>query len=112
MMDGGLSVQDGQIIAAALVEAGVDVIDVSGGFVGDRHPTLTGQGYFIPLAEEIKQAVVAPVIGVGGVTEPAFADEVIRRGRVDMVAVGRAILNDPGWACRAVDALIRAGPCT
>ena len=112
MMDGGLSVQDGQRIAAALVEAGVDVIDVSGGFVGDRHPTLTGQGYFIPLAEEIKQAVDAPVIGVGGVTEPGFADEVIRRGRVDMVAVGRAILNDPGWACRAVDALGRTRPCT
>jgi 2,4-dienoyl-CoA reductase-like NADH-dependent reductase (Old Yellow Enzyme family) len=62
---------------------------------------MTGQGYFLPLAEKIKQAVKAPVIGVGGITDPAFADKAIREGKVDLVAVGRALLADPDWALSA-----------
>jgi len=45
--------------------------------------------------------VEAPVIGVGGITDPAFADQAIRQGRVDLVAVGRALLTDPDWALSA-----------
>ena len=108
MGEGGLTIQDGQRIAAALVEAGVNAIDVSGGLAGADPPHLTGQGYFIPLAEEIKQAVDVPVIGVGGITQPEFADQVVRQGRVDMVAVGRSILNDPQWPRKAMAALSEA----
>ena len=111
MMEGGVTVQEGRRIAAALVEVGVDAIDVSGGLVGAEHPGESGQGYFIPLAEEIRQesAVTVPVIGVGGITEPEYADQVVQEDRVDMVAVGRAILNDSQWARKAVHALSRAG---
>jgi len=62
---------------------------------------MTEQGFFLPLAEKIKQAVQAPVIGVGGIKDPAFADRAIREGRVDLVAVGRALLADPDWALSA-----------
>ena len=109
MLPGGLTIQGGRRIAMALVEAGVNAIDVSGGLGGSEHPTLKGQGYFIPMAEEIRRAARVPVICAGGITEPAYADRVIREGRVDMVAVGRAIFNDPEWACKAVDELSRAG---
>jgi len=107
MMEGGLTVEEGQRTAVALVEAGVDVVDVSGGHCGSRDVGLTGQGFFVPLAEKIKQVVVVPVIGVGGITEPEFADQVIRQGRVDLVAVGRAILHDPQWARKAAATLSR-----
>ena len=105
MVEGGLTTQEGQRIAVALVQVGANAIDVYVGIVGSESPELTGQGYFVPLAEEIKKAVAVPVIGVGGITEPAFADQVVRQGRVDLVAVGRAILNDPRWARKAVDML-------
>jgi 2,4-dienoyl-CoA reductase-like NADH-dependent reductase (Old Yellow Enzyme family) len=104
-MDGGLSIDEGVHAAEALVRAGVDVVDVSGGLGGFVHPTIDGQGFMIPAAERVKTAVPVPVIGVGGVTEPKFADQVIREGRVDMVAVGRAMLSDPAWARKAVDVL-------
>jgi len=42
-------------------------------------------------------------------TEAGFADRVVREYRVDMVAVGRAILSDPQWAQKAVAALAGAG---
>ena len=83
----------------------MNAIDVSGGLVGSQHPTIKRQGYFIPTAEEIRRAAKVPVICAGGITEPEYADRVIRERRVDMVAVGRAILNDPGWARKAVDML-------
>lgn len=108
MMKGGLTVEEGQRIAVALVEAGVDVVDVSGGHGGSQNIGLTGQGYLVPLAEKIKRVVGVPVIGVGGITEPEFADRVIREGRVDLAAVGRAILHDPEWARKAVATLSRA----
>ncbi|MBI4281941.1 MAG: NADH:flavin oxidoreductase [Chloroflexi bacterium] len=108
MMDGGLTVEEGQRIAVALVKAGVDVIDVSGGHRGSQDIGFTGQGYLIPLAEKIKKVVAVPVIGVGGITEPEFADQVIREGRVDLVAVGRAILHNPGWARQATAILTPA----
>ena len=109
MVEGGLTAEDGQHVAAALAEAGVSVIDVSVGFVGADSPEPTGQGYYVPLAEGIRRAVEVPVIGVGGITEPEFADRVVRQGRVDLVAVGTAILNDPQWAAKAVETLSRGG---
>jgi len=78
---------------------------VSGGLIGSRPESISPEGSFIPLAEEIKKAVNVPVIGVGGITDPRFADEVIRQGKVDLVAVGRALLADPDWALKAAKAL-------
>jgi 2,4-dienoyl-CoA reductase-like NADH-dependent reductase (Old Yellow Enzyme family) len=105
-MDGGVSLEEGVKAAEALVRTGVDVVDVSGGLGGYAHPTINGQGFMIPAAERVKAAVPVPVIGVGGITEPKCADQVIREGRVDMVAVGRAMLGDPFWARKAVDVLL------
>ena len=78
---------------------------MSVGFMRADSPEPTGQGYYVPLAEKIRHAVDVPVIGVGGITEPEYADCVLQERRVDMVAVGTAILNDPQWARKAVDML-------
>lgn len=105
MTPGGLTIEDSKAFARRLVEAGVNLIDVSGGLCGSRPPGLSGPGYFVPQAEAIKRAVGVPVVGVGGITSPEFADEVIREGLVDLVAVGRALLEDPRWAVKALQAL-------
>ena len=97
----GVTIEEMRTFAQGLTQTGVNIIDVSGGLIGDAPEGMTGQGYFLPLAEKIKQAVEAPVIGVGGITDPAFADQAIREGRVDLVAVGRALLVDPDWALSA-----------
>ena len=102
----GIQIEDSQKLAVKLEEAGVDVIDVSGGLCGSRPPQLNGrQGYFIPQARQIKEVVDVPVIGVGGITEPEYADRVIREGQVDLVAVGRELLKDPDWAKKAIEKL-------
>jgi len=109
LLPGGLTVEESMKFALKLEEYGVDVIDVSGGLCGSRPPSLTGQGYFIPIAEKIKNVVGIPVIGVGGIKDPLYADEIVRSGRVDLVAVGRAMLNDPDWASKAIETLRKIG---
>jgi 2,4-dienoyl-CoA reductase-like NADH-dependent reductase (Old Yellow Enzyme family) len=105
--EGGLSLNDTKIFAGMLVDAGVDAVDVSAGIGGSNPQALSGQGYLFHLAEGIKKVVKVPVVGVGGVTEAEFADKAVREGKVDLVAVGRALLADPEWAMKAVKTLKR-----
>ncbi len=105
MIAGGLTRQQAQLAARHLEQAGVDVLDISGGLGGDGHERFTEQGYFIPLAEGIKQTVKVPVIGVGNITEPEYADRVVREQRVDMVAFGRILLANPEFPEQAAQKL-------
>ena len=99
----GIQIKDSQKFAKKLEEAGVDIMDISGGICGSRPEQLKNKrGYFIPQAQQIKKAVNIPVIGVGGITEPEYANMIIQEGRVDLVAVGRALLKDPDWATKAI----------
>jgi 2,4-dienoyl-CoA reductase-like NADH-dependent reductase (Old Yellow Enzyme family) len=104
---GGLSLQEGVEAAKMFVDKGVDILDVSGGLIGDAPEGLEGPGYFVPQAAAIKKAVNVPVIGVGGINTAHEADEIIRSGKVDLVAIGRAILKEPKWASRVLDTLRR-----
>jgi len=99
-LPGGLTEEEGRQAAQALAAAGVDVLDVSGGMCGSERPGWDGksQGYFVPTAAGIKAAVSVPVIVAGGITDPCFADQVIRSGQADLVAIGRAMLRNPNWA--------------
>ena len=105
MLDGGLTPEEGKLAAPYLEQAGVDVIDVSGGIGGDGQRTFTEQGYFVPLAEGIKEMVKVPVIGVGNITEPEYADRILRENRVDLVAVGRILLSNPDFPRQAAQKL-------
>ena len=102
----GTKIEDSKKFAVKLEEAGVDIIDVSGGLCGSRPAHLQGtQGYFIPQAQKIKGAVDIPVIGVGGITDPEYADKLVQEERVDLVAIGRGLLEDPDWSVKAVKKL-------
>lgn len=99
LIPGGLTIEDSMKVAPMLVEAGVDLFDLSGGFGGYR---ADGEpGYFVYMIEALKKVVNVPLITTGGVTEGPFADQIIREGRADLVGVGRAMLADYDWAVKA-----------
>jgi len=99
----GTQISDSKKFAVKLEENGVDIIDVSGGICGSRPAQLQDtQGYFIPHAQQIKEVVNMPVIGVGGITDPEYADRAIKKGQIDLVAVGRNLLKNPYWAEEAI----------
>ncbi len=70
------------------------------------------KGLLIPAAGAIREAVRAPVIGVGGLT-PQKAERALADGRADLVALGRAL-----WADHELPNKIASGrvdeirPCT
>jgi 2,4-dienoyl-CoA reductase-like NADH-dependent reductase (Old Yellow Enzyme family) len=102
----GTHIEDAIPFAQKLEAAGVDILDVSGGMCGSNPKQFKSIiGYFIPQAEAIKQAAKVPVIGVGNITEPEYADSLVREGKVDLVAVGRALWHDAEWAQKALSSL-------
>jgi len=105
---GGLEIDAATRTAARLAAAGADLIDVSGGLCGSR-PSGKGPGYFVPYARAIKGAVRVPVSVAGGITDAIQADRIVRDGHADLVGIGRAMLNDPGWASKAIGILTKTG---
>jgi NADPH2 dehydrogenase len=103
--EGGTTIEDSMLASRAFEKAGVDIIHISGGFVGYTPPGLSGQGYFAPLSQAIKSAVSIPVILTGGITEAEAAEKLLKEKKADLIGVGRAILQDSTWAKRAVQSL-------
>jgi 2,4-dienoyl-CoA reductase-like NADH-dependent reductase (Old Yellow Enzyme family) len=99
--DDGLSIDDAVTYSKALMADGLDYIDVSsGGVTADtRNPTTPG--YNVPIAERIKREVGIATRVVGLIVTPAQAEAVIAEGKADMVAMARAILDDPRWGWHA-----------
>ena len=102
----GVNIEDSVVFAKKLEQIGIDILDVSGGMCGAMPKQLKKiAGYFVPQAAKIKKAVNVPVIGVGGIKEAELADSLVREGKVDLVAVGRALWHDSEWARKAIQLL-------
>lgn len=114
----GLSIDDMERIAPRLVAAGADVLHVSIGLGATSfdkiiEPMSMPEGWRLPYARRIRKATGAPVITVGQIRSPAVAEQALRDGDADLIALGRTLLADPAWANKAftgADADIR--PCT
>lgn len=108
-MEGGRDLEESKEVARIFSRAGFDAIHVTAGTHTALHPSGTAtadtvayeQGWRVYLAEEIKAVLDIPVIAVGVIREPAFAEEVLSEGRADFVAVGRGLIVDPDWALKA-----------
>ena len=88
-------------------DAGVDAVNLSRGnarslaTVYEVPPYNLEPGFNMENISAVKKGVKIPVIGVGRVNMPSLADELIRDGKIDMVAVGRAQLADNQWCTKA-----------
>lgn len=98
-VEGGSTIEMAQAAAVLAEEAGADVINVTAGLYGSYPamipPMQEPHGTYVPVAEEIKQAVRIPVIGGVRVVDPRHAESLLADGRVDLVLMGRALLADP-----------------
>jgi 2,4-dienoyl-CoA reductase-like NADH-dependent reductase (Old Yellow Enzyme family)/thioredoxin reductase len=96
---GGLKIEDTQRIAQALEENGADALHVSACVAASGHllqPSYyVPEGVFVPLAKAIKSVVKIPVITVGRIRRGEHAEEILREGKADFVAMGRALIADP-----------------
>lgn len=104
-IEGGVNIEDSIIAAKEFEKAGIEILDISGGFKGYFSPNSKEQGYFSPLTDAIKKEISIPVILTGGIIEEAAAEKLLVDGKADLIGVGRAILNDSKWAEKAVNSL-------
>lgn len=104
---GGLTLEESKEIARRVEAAGIDVLHVAAGIYesGPRiiEPMRYEEGWRVYLAEGIKEAVSIPVITVGQIKTPDFAEQVLHDGRADFVAIGRALIADPEWPSKAAE---------
>jgi 2,4-dienoyl-CoA reductase-like NADH-dependent reductase (Old Yellow Enzyme family) len=100
----GWSVDDSVVLAGALRECGVDVIDCSsGGLRGSStlSNTVRGPGYQVHLASEIRERSGVMTAAVGLILDGLQAEAILRNGNADIVVVGRQAMYDPYWAHHA-----------
>ena len=103
-------------IAGILVSAGAEVIHVSAGMAASAQytffPAAVPRGFNVPLAEGIREVVDVPVIACGAITDAEFAEEILSRGKVDLVAIGRPLMADPDLPIKAMTGRIQeTRPC-
>jgi len=98
-VDGGLGINETRQIARILEKNGADALHISAcnavsGYL-NHPPYYIQEGVFVHLAEAIKSVVNIPVIAVGRIRSPFMADQIIRDGQADLVAMGRPLVADP-----------------
>lgn len=101
-MEGGSTIADGVYAATAFEQAGVDLLDISGGLCLYDHPSNTSPGYFGDASAAIKQKVNLPVILTGGIRTANDAERLLAAKAADLIGVGRPIVKDSSWAKRAL----------
>jgi 2,4-dienoyl-CoA reductase-like NADH-dependent reductase (Old Yellow Enzyme family)/thioredoxin reductase len=95
----GLGIDDAKKIAKLVEKAGADAIVANAGNKKTKFRTIppfgSPPGPLVDLAAEIKSAVRIPVIAIGKIKSPGFADKIIGQGKADFVAMARALIADP-----------------
>ena len=100
----GWQLDDSVRLAAQLKDLGVDLVDVSSGGVAQASIAV-GPGYQVPFAERIRREAGIATAAVGMITSPKQAEEILERGRADVVLLAREALRDTNWPLRAAHQL-------
>jgi 2,4-dienoyl-CoA reductase-like NADH-dependent reductase (Old Yellow Enzyme family) len=99
---GGFTEEESLATIQALADAGIDLIEISGGTY--EAPAMTGttkattaarEAYFLDFAEKARAAVKTPLMVTGGFRSAAGMNAALRSGALDLVGLGRLLALDP-----------------
>jgi len=100
-VEGGLTLDDTIAFASELVERGIELLHISGGIYETAplivQPMLLPQGFFAEYATKIKEAFgkKVPIAVAGSIKDPFMAEDLLRKGVTDLIAMVRPLLADP-----------------
>ena len=101
---GGFSEDESLGTVRALADAGIDLIEISGGTYeapamtgvkGVRESTIQREAYFLEFAEKARQAVKTPLVVTGGFRSLGGMAQAITSGAIDFVGLARPLAIDP-----------------
>ncbi len=117
---GGFSFDDSLQVAEWLDEAGVDLIEISGG--NYEQPTMFGiegrpedaadirrestrrrEAFFLEYAARMRERVKAPLAVTGGFRTRQAMDDALAKGEVDVVGLARPLCTEPDLPRRLID---------
>jgi NADPH2 dehydrogenase len=84
---------------------GLDLVDVSIGFTHPQAQIPWGPAFMAPFAEQVRREAGIPTATSWLINDPQQADTLIRKGKVDLVMLGRALLENPHWPYEAARSL-------
>ena len=95
---GGNTSEESAIFCMRAEKAGVDCINVTGGWHETNVPQITSDvppGAYVYLARNIKERVTVPVFASNRLGDPHIAEKVLLSGAADMICWGRPLIADP-----------------
>jgi 2,4-dienoyl-CoA reductase-like NADH-dependent reductase (Old Yellow Enzyme family) len=97
----GWRIEDSIALARELKARGVDVIDCSTGGMAARSITAPARplryGYQVEHAAAIRAGAGIATMAVGLIIHADQAEEILRDGQADLIALGRELLHNPNW---------------
>lgn len=102
-MKGGFSEEDSMEVVKTLANAGIDLIEISGGtyesptMVGHKvkASTLKREAYFLAYAEKVRKLVDTPLVVTGGFRSAVAMTEALHSGATDFIGLARPLAVDP-----------------
>jgi 2,4-dienoyl-CoA reductase-like NADH-dependent reductase (Old Yellow Enzyme family) len=104
-MDGGFTPEDAVAYARELKRIGLDFICVSSGATVPQAKIPVAPGFQVGFAEKVRKEAGIKTRAVGMIADADQAEEILASGKADMVAMARAILDDPRWVWHAAERL-------
>ncbi|MGY5449468.1 oxidoreductase [Agarivorans sp. MS3-6] len=104
LVEKGSTYDEVVILAKALEQAGVTILNTGIGWHEARVPTIATsvpRGAFAWVTEKIKQHVSIPMVAVNRINTPDVAENILRSGQADMVSMARPLLADPMFVEKA-----------
>ncbi len=103
---GGFTEEESINTIRALVDAGIDLIEISGGtyeapamsgMMQDQRKasTVAREAYFLEFAEKVRAAVTVPLMVTGGFRTATGMNAALESGAVDIVGLARLLAIDP-----------------
>ena len=92
-------------LAKVVKTHGVDVIDCSSGGISRDVFDAPQPGYQVPYAEGVKTHGGVRTMAVGLITDAHQAEDILRREKADLIALGREMLLNPNWPIQAAQQL-------
>jgi 2,4-dienoyl-CoA reductase-like NADH-dependent reductase (Old Yellow Enzyme family) len=106
--EGGLTFEDAKKAVKILVDAGFDAVEPTGGgpdtMMSPEGPNFPmakinspeDENYFLPRIKELKPFMKdKPIILMGGIRNPEFAEKLLQEGSIDFISMSRPLIYEP-----------------
>ncbi|MFD5096248.1 NADH:flavin oxidoreductase/NADH oxidase family protein [Amycolatopsis thailandensis] len=110
---GGFGEEESLEVVRELGEAGIDLLEVSGGTYekaammgsakASKTSTASREAYFLDYAAKARQVTDVALMVTGGFTSPEGMADALRSGALDVIGLGRPLVVDPGLPGRLLD---------